>query len=89
MKRLLIPSLVLAAVIVALLPTPGVAARSCGHGVTVSGDVPCYKARSIVNEWKKTRKTHIQGYKCSGTVSGGRVTAVKCRLQDKTIRWKA
>jgi hypothetical protein len=89
MRRVLIPALVLAAVIVALLPSPGLAARSCGHGVTVTGDVPCYKARSIVSEWKKTRRSHIQGYKCSGTVSGGRVTAVKCRLLDKIIRWKA
>jgi hypothetical protein len=37
----------------------------------------------------RTRKTNIQGYKCSGRSSGGRLTLVNCRVQEKLIRWKA
>jgi hypothetical protein len=35
------------------------------------------------------REGHIQGYRCSGAVYGGRVTEITCRLQQKRINWSA
>jgi hypothetical protein len=81
---------VAAAIAVALLAAPGAgAATSCGGHVTVKGAVPCYKARAIVKEFKRTRNYKIQGFKCSGTISGGQVTEVNCHLTAKRIHWKA
>jgi hypothetical protein len=89
MKRLLTSAIVAASLFVAVVITAGAAAAvSCGGHVTASG-VACYKARSIVNEFKKTRKKHIQGFTCSGKSSGGHITVVNCHLQDKRIHWKA
>jgi hypothetical protein len=88
-RRVLIGALLAAAIALAALPTPGSAATSCGGHVTVTGPVPCYKARSIVKEFKKTRKHKIQGFKCLGTVRSGRVTEVTCREPGKRIHWKA
>jgi hypothetical protein len=85
-----ISMLVAAAMAAALLAAPGAgASTSCGGHVTVKGAVPCYKARAIVKEFKRTRKQEVQGFKCSGTISGGQVTEVNCRLQQKRIHWKA
>ena len=79
-----------AVIAVALLGASGaVAAKSCGGNVTVKGAVACYKARAIVKEFKRTRKQAIQGFKCSGSVSGGRVIEVNCHLQSKRIHWSA
>jgi hypothetical protein len=90
MRRLLIAALLAGTLALVTLTTAGAgAATSCGHHVTVKGPVPCYKARAIVKEFKRTRKHKIQGFKCSGTVSGGRVTEVTCHLQGKRIHWKA
>jgi hypothetical protein len=87
----LLTSLVAAAVLaVGLLAVSGaVAARKCGGGVTVKGAVACSKAKRIVSEFKRTRERHIQGYRCSGGVYGGRVTEITCRLQQKRINWRA
>jgi hypothetical protein len=51
--------------------------------------VDCGKAKRIVREFIRTRKTNIQGYKSSGRSSGSHLTLVNCRLQEKLIRWKA
>jgi hypothetical protein len=90
MRRLLI-SLVLAGLLGAtvLLSAGATAATSCGGHVTVTGGTSCRKAKSIVAEYKKTRKRHIQGFNCTGKKSGGRITVVDCRLQEKRIHWKA
>jgi hypothetical protein len=88
-RRLLIGALLAATLALAALPSPGAAATSCGHHVTVTGPVPCYKARAIVKEFKKTRKHKIQGFKCSGTIRSGRVVAVTCTEPGKRIHWKA
>jgi hypothetical protein len=89
MKGIVIGSLLAAILGLALLAPGAVAARSCGGGVTVTGNVYCSKAKRIVQEFIRTRKTNVQGYKCSGRSSGGRLTLVNCRLQEKLIRWKA
>jgi hypothetical protein len=90
MTRLLTSAVIGAILAVGLLTASGaVAARSCGGGVTVRGAVACDKAKRIVSEFKRTRERRIQGFKCSGSVYGGRVTEVNCRLQAKLIRWGA
>jgi len=88
-RRLLLSALLATAVALAALAQSGSAATSCGGNVTVKGPVPCYKARAIVKEFKRTREHKIQGFKCSRSISGGRVVEVTCRLQDKRIHWKA
>ena len=89
MRLLLIGALIAATITVAALAGSSSAATSCGGQVTVTGPVACYKARSIVKEFKKTRKHKIQGFKCGGTIRSGRVTAVTCREPGKKIHWKA
>ena len=89
MRRVLIAALLAATLGLIALASPGSAATSCGGHVTVTGPVACYKARSIVREFKRTRKHKIQGYACGGTVRSGRVTAVTCREPGKKIHWKA
>jgi hypothetical protein len=89
MRRLLISLVLSGALCAATLLTAGAAAAvDCGGHVTANG-VACYKARAIVKEYKKTRKKHIQGFNCTGKKSGGRITVVDCRLQEKRIHWKA
>ena len=88
-KRLLLAALLAGGIALAGLTGSGSAAISCGHHVTVSGPVPCYKARAIVKEWKRTRRHKIQGFKCSGTVRSGRVVEVTCKAPGKRIHWKA
>jgi hypothetical protein len=88
-RRLLITGLSAATLSTALLVSDAGAARSCGNNVTVTGSVPCYKARSIVREFKKTRRRQIQGFTCRGAIYGGEVRAVDCRAMEKRIRWKA
>jgi len=88
-RRLLPGGLLAATIALIALPTSGSASIGCGHRVTVTGQVPCYKARSIVREFKKTRMRKIQGFKCSGTIRSGRVVAVTCIEPGKRIHWKA
>jgi hypothetical protein len=88
MTRTLIGAMIAASLALALLAPGAAAARSCGGGVTVTGAVDCGKAKRIVKEFIRTRKTNVQGYKCSGRSSGGRLTVVNCRLQYKLIHWK-
>ncbi|MGH2956161.1 MAG: hypothetical protein ACRDL6_04110 [Solirubrobacterales bacterium] len=72
----------------ALLAAPGSAtAGKCGNyagsAVIATGEVPCRKAKAIVKEFLKVRKSSIQGYNCNGSR-----TRVFCRLDAKSIRWK-
>jgi hypothetical protein len=90
MRGLLTTVLLAALLCAAVVFTSGaIAAVSCGGHVTVTGDTSCRKAKAIVAEYKKTRKRHIQGFNCSSKSSGGRITVVNCKLQDKRIHWKA
>jgi hypothetical protein len=72
-----------------LLASSSSAAVNCGGGVTVKGGTPCWKAKRIVKEFRKTRKANVQGFRCSGRSSGGRLVVVNCRLQGKLIHWEA
>jgi hypothetical protein len=90
MRALLIITVATGLLCAALLITPGAtAAVNCGGGVTVKGGTPCWKAKRIVKEFKKTRKSHVQGFSCSGRTSGGRLVEVNCKLQNKRIHWDA
>jgi hypothetical protein len=90
MKRLLTTALLAGILCTALLIAASAsAAVNCGGGVTVKGGTACWKAKSIVKEFKKTRKPHIQGFDCNGRSSGGRLVVVNCKLQDKRIHWEA
>ena len=73
----------------ALLASGASAAVNCGRGVTVTGWTPCWKAKRIVKEFKKTRKGQVQGFSCSGRSSSGRLVVVNCRLMNKKIHWEA
>jgi hypothetical protein len=85
MNHLLISTLLIASFCIALLlATPASAAKSCGGGVTVKGSTPCWKAKKIIKEFRKTRKARIQGFTCSGSA-----TVVNCKLQNKRIHWEA
>ena len=64
-------------------------AKECGGGVTVNGGTACWKAKSIVKEFKNRGKSHVQGFDCSGRKSGGRWVEVNCKLQKKRIHWGA
>jgi hypothetical protein len=75
--------------VMALLATGASAAVNCGGGVTVTGGTPCWKAKRIVKEFKKTRKAEVQGFSCSGRSSGGSLVAVNCRLLNKKIHWES
>jgi hypothetical protein len=88
MTRTLIGAVMAASLGLALLAPGASAARRCGGGGTVTGVVDCGKAKRIVKEFIRTRKTNVQGYKCSGRSSGGRLSVVNCRLQEKLIHWK-
>jgi hypothetical protein len=88
MTRTLIGAVMAASLALALLAPGASAARNCGGGVTVTGAVDCGKAKRIVKEFIRTRKTNLQGYKCSGRGSGGRLSVVNCRQQEKLIHWK-
>jgi hypothetical protein len=90
MTRLFTTAVVAGLLYAALLITAGPAAAvNCGGGVTVKGSTPCWKAKRIVAEFKKTRKRSIQGFTCSGKTSGGRIVVVNCKLQGKHIHWEA
>jgi hypothetical protein len=86
-----VPVAVLAAVLcaMALLAATATAAVNCGGGVTVKGGTACWKAKSIVKEFKNRRKGHVQGFDCSGRRSGGRWIEVNCKLQNKRIHWES
>jgi hypothetical protein len=75
--------------VMALLATSASAAVNCGGGVTVTGGTPCWKAKRIVKEFKKTRKGQVQGFSCSGRSSNGRLVTVNCKLLNKKIHWEA
>jgi hypothetical protein len=85
MNQLLISVILVGVFLLALLVAAGPAAAvNCGGGVTVKGGTPCWKAKRIVKEFRKTRKARVQGFKCSGSA-----TVVNCKLQNKRIHWEA
>jgi hypothetical protein len=86
-----VPVAVLATMLcaMALLAANATAAVNCGGGVTVKGGTACWKAKSIVKEFKNRRKAHVQGFDCSGRRSGGRWIEVNCKLQNKRIHWES
>jgi hypothetical protein len=90
MRRFLISVGLAAILTAALLALAGPAAAvDCGGGVTVKGGTPCWKAKRIVKEFRRTRKSKVQGFSCSGRTSGGRVVVVNCKLVNKRIHWEA
>ena len=90
MNHLLISVVLVASFSIALLLATGAsAAVNCGGGVTVKGGTPCWKAKRIVKEFKKTRKGKVQGFSCSGRSSGGQLVAVNCKLLNKKIHWES
>jgi hypothetical protein len=90
MNHLLISVILVGVFLLALLVAAGPAAAvDCGGGVIVKGGTPCWKAKRIVKEFKKTRKASVQGFSCSGRTSGGRVAVVNCKLLNKKIHWEA
>jgi hypothetical protein len=90
MNRLLISLILVGTFLIALLVAAGPAsAVNCGGGVTVKGGTPCWKAKRIVKEFRKTRERKVQGFTCGGKTSGGRVVVVNCKLQNKHIHWEA
>jgi hypothetical protein len=90
MNPLVLSAILVGIFSIALLAAGGAtAAVNCGGGVTVTGGTPCWKAKRIVKEVKKTRKSHVQGFNCGGKSSGGRLVAVNCKLQNKKIHWEA
>jgi hypothetical protein len=90
MRRLIVSACLAGLVFAALLVIAGPAAAvNCGGGVTVKGSTPCWKAKRIVKEFRKTREGNVQGFSCSGRTSGGRVVVVNCKLQNKRIHWEA
>jgi hypothetical protein len=90
MRRLVTTTILACLICAALLISAGAAAAvNCGGGVTVKGGTPCWKAKRIVKEFKKTRKGRIQGFNCGGKTSGGRLVVANCKLQNKTIHWEA
>jgi hypothetical protein len=90
MKRLLTTAALAALLCTGLLLAAGAtAAVKCGGGVTVKGGTACWKAKSIVKEFKNRRKTHVQGFDCTGSRAGGRWVEVNCKLQNKRIHWEA
>jgi hypothetical protein len=62
-------------------------AANCGNyaggAVITKGDVNCRKAKAIVKEFLKVRKSRIQGFNCKGSS-----TRVSCKSGDKQITWK-
>jgi hypothetical protein len=85
MNHLLISVVLVGVFLLALLVAAGPAAAvKCGGGVTVKGGTPCWKAKRIVKEFRKTRKARVQGFTCSGSA-----TVVNCKLQNKRIHWEA
>jgi hypothetical protein len=90
MGRLLVIATLAATLgLTALLAVGASAAVNCGGGVTVKGGTACWKAKSIVKEFKRRQKTHVQGFDCSGSKSGRRWVEVTCTLQSKRIHWAA
>jgi hypothetical protein len=66
---------------------PAAAAENCGAyaggDVIVKGGVPCRKAKAIVKEFIKVRKSRIQGFNCKGSS-----TKVNCKSGSKTVKWQ-
>ena len=90
MKQLLISVIAACTLALVLLVAAGPAtAVTCGGGVTVKGGTPCWKAKRIVKEFKKTRKSQVQGFSCSGSFVRGRAVTVNCKLLNKKIHWGA
>ena len=88
MKKLWVTMLLVGALGVALLAGPSSApAANCGNyagsPVKTTGGVECRKAKAIVKEFIKVRKSSIQGYRCKGSA-----TKVYCKADAKIIRWK-
>jgi hypothetical protein len=90
MNQLLFSVILVSIACIAMLLAGGAsAAVNCGGGVTVKGGTPCWKAKRIVKEFRKTRKANVQGFRCGGRSSGGRLVVVNCKLQGKLIHWEA
>jgi hypothetical protein len=90
MRRLLTTAVVTCLFCAGLLIGAGSAgAVNCGGGVTVKGGTACWKAKSIVKEFKTRGKAHVQGFDCSGRKSGGHWIEVNCKLQRKRIHWES
>jgi hypothetical protein len=90
MNHLLVSAALIGAFCIALLLAGGAsAAVNCGGGVTVKGGTPCWKAKRIIKEFRKTRKGRVQGFSCAGKSSGGRLVVVNCKLQNKLLHWEA
>ena len=88
MTRLWIVVAVTAAFGAALFAGPTAApAANCGDyagsPVITKGDIACRKAKAIVKEFIKVRKSRIQGFNCKGSA-----TRVYCKAGNKTISWK-
>jgi hypothetical protein len=88
MKKLWVTVVLAGALGMALLAGPSSApAANCGtyagSPVITKGDVACRKAKAIVKEFIKVRKSSIQGYKCKGSA-----TKVYCQSGGKSISWK-
>jgi hypothetical protein len=90
MNHLLISVSLVGIFLITLLVAAGPAAAvECGGGVSVKGGTPCWKAKRIVKEFRKTRKQSVQGFSCRGGSSGGRLVVVNCKLLNKKIHWEA
>jgi hypothetical protein len=90
MHHLLISAILVAIACATLVVATGAsAAVNCGGGVTVKGGTPCWKAKRIIKEFRKTRKASVQGFSCSGKSSGGRLVVANCKLQNKLLHWEA
>jgi hypothetical protein len=88
MKKLWVALVLVGALGVALLAGPSSApAANCGNyagsPVITTGDVACRKAKAIVKEFIKVRKSSIQGFKCKGSA-----TKVYCKADAKSVSWK-
>jgi hypothetical protein len=86
-RRLFATLALTGALAAAVLSLPGPAsAANCGSysggNVIAKGPVSCKKARAIVKEFLKKRKSSVQGYHCKGSSA-----KVRCRLGQKKISW--
>ena len=55
--------------------------------MTVKGGTACWKAKSIVKEFKNRRKIARPGIRLQRQAVGRRWAEVNCKLQNKRIHW--
>ena len=87
MRRLLTIALTAGLLSAALLITAGAtAAVNCGGGVTVKGGTACWKAKSIVKEFKSRRKMHVRDSTAAaaGREDAGSRSTASCRTSGST-----